>query len=185
MNMSGYSLLSRSFHQSTKPLFNLSSILLKASKRTQLRNELIKQGPKRPTSAYFLFLQDHRSQFAKENPTLRPSEISKIAGEKWQTLKSDIKDKYISQRKELYSEYQKAKKEFDDKLPPKRPAGPFIKYANEVRSKVFAQHPDKSQLELMKVIGDKWQSLDQNTKNKYIQEYKKAIQEYNALFPLN
>ncbi|EJS42370.1 abf2p [Saccharomyces arboricola H-6] len=182
--MNSYSLLSRCFHQSTKPLFNLPSALLKASKRTQLRNELIKQGPKRPTSAYFLFLQDHRSQFVKENPTLRPAEISKVAGEKWQTLDAGIKDKYLSQRKKLFSEYQKAKKEYDEKLPPKRPAGPFIKYATEVRSKVFAQHPDKSQLELMKIIGDKWQSLDKNTKEKYIQEYKTAIQEYNAIFPL-
>ena len=183
--MNSYSQLSRSFHESSKPLFNLTSTLLKASKRTQLRNELIKQGPKRPTSAYFLYLQDHRSQFVKENPTLRPAEISKIAGEKWQNLEADIKEKYISERKKLYSEYQKAKKEFDEKLPPKKPAGPFIKYANEVRSQVFAQHPDKSQLDLMKIIGDKWQSLDQSIKDKYIQEYKKAIQEYNARYPLN
>lgn len=97
--MNSYSLLTRSFHESSKPLFNLASTLLKASKRTQLRNELIKQGPKRPTSAYFLYLQDHRSQFVKENPTLRPAEISKIAGEKWQNLEADIKEKYISERK--------------------------------------------------------------------------------------
>lgn len=86
--MNSYSLLTRSFHESSKPLFNLASTLLKASKRTQLRNELIKQGPKRPTSAYFLYLQDHRSQFVKENPTLRPAEISKIAG--WLMLAATI-----------------------------------------------------------------------------------------------
>ena len=182
--MNTYSLLTRSFHQSTKPLFNLTSTLLKASKRTQIRNELIKPGPKRPTSAYFLYLQDYRGQLAKENPTLRPAELSKIAGEKWQTLEASLKDKYITQRKQLFSEYQKAKKIFNDKLPPKKPAGPFIKYANDVRTEVLSQHPETSQLDLMKIIGDKWQNLDQGTKDKYTQEYKKALQEYNASFPL-
>ena len=116
---------------------------------------------------------------------MRPAEISKIAGEKWQNLEAGLKDKYISQRQKLYAEYQKAKKAFEEKLPPKKPAGPFIKYANEVRSQVLAQHPEMSQIDLMKTIGDKWQSLDQKIKDKYIQEYKKAIQEYNARFPLN
>ncbi|CAI4048449.1 hypothetical protein N7582_004379 [Saccharomyces uvarum] len=182
--MNTFSILTRSFHQSTKSLFNLPSTLLKASKRTQIRNELIKQGPKRPTSAYFLYLHDYRDQLVKENPTLRPAEISKVAGKKWQNLEAGLKDKYVSQRKQLFSEYQKAKKVFDDKLPPKKPAGPFIKYANDVRSQVLSQHPETSQLDLMKIIGDKWQNLDQNTKDKYTQEYKKALQEYNTTFPL-
>lgn len=48
--------------------------------------------PKRPLSAYMIWLNDHREQIKKENPGIKVTEIAKRGGELWRALK----DKSVS-----------------------------------------------------------------------------------------
>ena len=50
------------------------------------------QPPKRPRSAYFLWLNDHRAVIKEDNPGASISEISKVAGQLW----NDLEDKTVS-----------------------------------------------------------------------------------------
>ena len=47
--------------------------------------------PKRAQSAYFLWLNDHRSQIKEENPGISITDISKKAGEMWKKIEADEK----------------------------------------------------------------------------------------------
>ena len=48
--------------------------------------------PKRPQSAYFLWLNEHREQIKKENPGISLTDLTKKAGEMWR----ELKDKTVS-----------------------------------------------------------------------------------------
>lgn len=48
--------------------------------------------PKRPLSAYMIWLNDHRESIKKENPGIKVTEIAKRGGELWRALK----DKTVS-----------------------------------------------------------------------------------------
>lgn len=48
--------------------------------------------PKRPLSAYFLWLGENREQIKRENPGMKVTEIAKRAGELWRGLE----DKRVS-----------------------------------------------------------------------------------------
>lgn len=43
--------------------------------------------PKRPLSAYMLWLNEHREQLKKENPGSKVTEIAKRGGELWRAIK--------------------------------------------------------------------------------------------------
>ena len=43
--------------------------------------------PKRPASAYMLWLNEHREEIKSENPSASITEIAKIGGQKWNELK--------------------------------------------------------------------------------------------------
>ena len=42
--------------------------------------------PKRPMSAYMLWLNEIREQIKQENPGISVTELSKVAGEKWKKI---------------------------------------------------------------------------------------------------
>ena len=42
--------------------------------------------PKRPSSAYMQWLNDHRAEFKQENPGISITELSKLAGQKWKSV---------------------------------------------------------------------------------------------------
>lgn len=48
--------------------------------------------PKRPLSAYMLWLNDNREQIKRENPGIKVTEVAKRGGELWRGLK----DKSVS-----------------------------------------------------------------------------------------
>merc|ERR1711915_630217 len=57
----------------------------KPRKRRQ-KKEKDENKPKRPQSAYFLWLNEHRDQIKEENPGITITEISKMAGKMWGEL---------------------------------------------------------------------------------------------------
>lgn len=58
--------------------------------------------PKRPLSAYMIWLNDHREQIKKENPGIKVTEIAKRGGELWRALK----DKSVSVTRSLFVPFE-------------------------------------------------------------------------------
>jgi len=62
---------------------------------------------------------------------------------------------------------------------PKRPLTGFFRFLNEVRPEVSKSNPNMKLTELSKAIGEKWDSLDPTTKDKYNQDFKNELDKYN------
>uniref|UniRef100_A0A665T3A9 FACT complex subunit SSRP1 n=1 Tax=Echeneis naucrates TaxID=173247 RepID=A0A665T3A9_ECHNA len=71
-------------------------------------------GPKRPMSAYMLWLNSSRERIKSENPGISITEISKKAGEMWRQLGKDEKEEWETKAGEAKRQYDKAKKEYTE-----------------------------------------------------------------------
>ena len=71
-----------------------------------------KVGPKRATSAYFYFLAEEREKIKADNPDIKITEISKIAGQRWKEIEAERKAKFDAMAKADKERYEKEKKEW-------------------------------------------------------------------------
>uniref|UniRef100_A0A146P5H5 FACT complex subunit SSRP1 n=1 Tax=Fundulus heteroclitus TaxID=8078 RepID=A0A146P5H5_FUNHE len=71
-------------------------------------------GPKRPMSAYMLWLTSSRERIKAENPGISITEISKKAGEMWRQLNKDEKEEWEIKAGEAKRQYDKLKKEYNE-----------------------------------------------------------------------
>lgn len=79
----------------------------KKTKKSAEKKE--KTGPKRPLTAFFLWLQANRPTLKAENPDKKIGEISKIAGERWGKLPAKDKKKYEDLAAKDKERYEKEK----------------------------------------------------------------------------
>ncbi|XP_072293883.1 FACT complex subunit SSRP1a [Eucyclogobius newberryi] len=71
-------------------------------------------GPKRPMSAYMLWLNSSRERIKSENPGISITEISKKAGEMWRQLGKEDKEEWDTKAGEAKRQYDKAKQEYKE-----------------------------------------------------------------------
>ncbi|KAH7571179.1 hypothetical protein ACOSP7_019821 [Xanthoceras sorbifolium] len=65
--------------------------------------------PKRPATAFFIFMDDFRKEFKAANPDSKGvKEVAKQGGEKWKSLTDEEKKPYVDKAAELKAEYMKA-----------------------------------------------------------------------------
>lgn len=67
--------------------------------------------PKRPLSAYMLWLNSAREQIKKDNPGIKVTEIAKKGGEIWRAMKD--KSEWEGKAAEMKEKYNKAVQEFE------------------------------------------------------------------------
>ncbi|SCU94874.1 LADA_0G11980g1_1 [Lachancea dasiensis] len=151
--------------------------------RIEKRKQLKKQGPKRPSSAYFLFSMAVREELVRQYPDAKVPELSKLASAKWKEMSEDDKKPFHEKFKVNWEKYRVARKEYEASLPPKRPSGPFIQFTQEVRPKIISENPDKDLIEITKLIGEKWRSLSQSDKQAYTDTYKRKLKEWEEHYP--
>ncbi|KAL6479878.1 hypothetical protein MHYP_G00109110 [Metynnis hypsauchen] len=70
--------------------------------------------PKRPMSAYMLWLNSSRERIKAENPGISITEISKKAGEMWKQLDKSRKEEWEKKAEEAKKQYDKAMKEYKE-----------------------------------------------------------------------
>jgi len=81
--------------------------------------------PKRPPSAFFVFMEEFRKTFKEKNPNNRSvSVVGKAGGEKWKTLSEAEKAPYVAKANKLKSEYNNKMNAYNKKQaePHKKPA---------------------------------------------------------------
>ncbi|KAL6180842.1 hypothetical protein ACLB2K_047501 [Fragaria x ananassa] len=72
--------------------------------------------PKRPASAFFVFMEEFRKQFNKENPNNKAvSAVGKAAGAKWKSMSDSEKAPYVAKSDKRKVEYEKLMKAYNMK----------------------------------------------------------------------
>ncbi|OMO98224.1 hypothetical protein CCACVL1_04291 [Corchorus capsularis] len=81
-------------------------------KRKKLKKGKDPNGPKRPQTAFFLFMDDFRKAFKEANPDAKGvTQVTKEGGEKWKSMSDEEKKPYIDKAAELKAEYAKSLEE--------------------------------------------------------------------------
>lgn len=79
--------------------------------RTEKRGKKEKDpnAPKRPPTAFFIFMDDFRKSYKEANPDSKGvKEVAKEGGEKWKSMTDEEKKPYQDKATELKAEYEKA-----------------------------------------------------------------------------
>ncbi|KAM7259949.1 hypothetical protein ACFE04_015690 [Oxalis oulophora] len=72
--------------------------------------------PKRPPSAFFVFLEEFRVQFRKDNPNLNAvSAVAKAGGTKWKSMSKEDKAPYEAKAAKKKTEYEKVMNSYNKK----------------------------------------------------------------------
>uniref|UniRef100_A0A182NB24 HMG box domain-containing protein n=1 Tax=Anopheles dirus TaxID=7168 RepID=A0A182NB24_9DIPT len=164
--------------------------------------------PKRPVNAYIRFAQSIRSSLATSNPKASPTEISKLAAVKWQTLDQASKTKleeefkreqavwlqknakYLSQLTDAQKQELKAERQLraDEKV--KRDQKRLLKELGRPKRPLnsfllfCAQHKPVSGLNKeenkvqMKNLGLQWKRLPESEKERYTKEAEAEMKRY-------
>ncbi|KAJ7957979.1 High mobility group B protein 2 [Quillaja saponaria] len=70
--------------------------------------------PKRPASAFFVFMEEFRKQFNKENPDNKAvSAVGKAAGAKWKSMSDAEKAPFVAKAEKRKVEYEKNMKAYN------------------------------------------------------------------------
>ncbi|KAL0912686.1 hypothetical protein M5K25_018677 [Dendrobium thyrsiflorum] len=70
--------------------------------------------PKRPPSAFFVFMEQFRKEFKEKNPNNKQvSVVGKAGGDKWKSLSQSEKAPFVAKADKLKAEYQKKLKAYD------------------------------------------------------------------------
>ncbi len=89
----------------------------KAGKKTK-KEKLVKDPnkPKRPASAFFVFMEEFRKQYKEKHPNNKSvSVVGKAGGDKWKSLSEAEKAPYVAKAEKRKVEYEKNMKAYNKK----------------------------------------------------------------------
>ncbi|CAL5072943.1 unnamed protein product [Urochloa decumbens] len=89
--------------------------------------------PKRPPSAFFVFMEEFRKDYKEKHPNVKQvSVIGKAGGEKWKSLSESEKAPYVSKAEKLKVEYTKKMDAYNNKSEGPTASGDSDKSKSEV-----------------------------------------------------
>ena len=149
--------------------------------------------PKRPLSAYFLFMGKKRAEVKEQNANFSTAEVAKHLGAMWKSMSAEDRKEYDDEAAKLKAEYAVVKAEYDKTKPPseyetdesdtggkgkkkkkspypdapKRGLSAYMFYVAEVRNSVKEANPNLSFGALSKLIGQNWKNCGEDVKAKF------------------
>ncbi|KAF7829055.1 HMG1/2-like protein [Senna tora] len=79
--------------------------------------------PKRPPSAFFVFMAEFREQYKKDHPNNKSvAVVGKAGGEKWKSLSDAEKAPYIAKAEKKKEEYDRTIQTYNKRLEGKNPS---------------------------------------------------------------
>ncbi|KAJ0086113.1 hypothetical protein Patl1_09380 [Pistacia atlantica] len=70
--------------------------------------------PKRPASAFFVFMEEFREQYKKEHPKNKSvAAVGKAGGEKWKSMSEADKAPYVAKAEKRKADYEKELKSYN------------------------------------------------------------------------
>ena len=117
--------------------------------------------PKRPQTAFFLWMADNRKRIEVETG-LKGKGLVSYLGASWNELSDVDKAPYVERANQLKSEYQLAKDLYEGPQKTvvqkeKRPETEWVKFSKATRPIVKKQHPEMSFGDISKKVGELWQ----------------------------
>jgi hypothetical protein len=152
---------------------------------------VVRPGPKRAQTSYFLFVAAERDAVKEANPDAGVTDITKILGARWGQMDDAAKAPYEKQAaadKVRYAEELKtwqaahpdevaamdaqgkrgrATKKKQKNGGPKRATTAYFYFTADMRERVKEENPGLKVTEIAKVIGAKWKALTEEEKQKY------------------
>ncbi|XP_064480273.1 nucleolar transcription factor 1-A-like [Ornithodoros turicata] len=147
--------------------------------------------PKKPLTPYFRFFVEKRAKYARENPDLSMSQLSKLLSSKYQQLSDKKKQKYkdsYDKEKVLYdAEMKEFKKEHPEEFPepvakpqkvqqPLKPQPPFKLFAAERMKRPEFEKMEKK--EVQEELRKQWANLSDGKRLKWIRRAVQAQNQY-------
>ena len=187
-------------HFCTDPIANINRRKMRMKRKAAPDGHL-----KRPMSAFMWFISDNRTEFVKNNPKAKLTEITTELSKKWNTLTEKDKEVYVAKFNADKERFAKERKEILDKVSeedrdykdskPKKPVNAYVffmkdesireKLRNE-HQKLIAEGVNKSWLQFVPSV---WEKLDAKEKEKYeklaeedTKRFQKETEAYNEKF---
>ncbi|CCE62570.1 hypothetical protein TPHA_0C04200 [Tetrapisispora phaffii CBS 4417] len=165
---------------STIPSVQLQASAFQLAKKS--KGKKVNDAPPRPGSAYMMWVKHIRPEFANEHPNEKPTGIVKLMAQHWKTLSDSEKEPFYQAYNKALATYQEKKRAYEATLPPKRPAGPFISFCKDNRTKVLNENPHLSTIEATQKIAELWKSASETEKAQYLESYKTALHEWQSKY---
>ena len=158
----------------------ISKPLTSSKKSRRKRRKRDPNQPKRPQSAYFFFAQETRTKLKEQFPSESLMEISKRMGEAWHALSDDAKQPFQVKAAAAKEVYMRKMSEWRSKQPPKvkKPATAYNFFMKDHRSQILQANSTLTQSQVMVEVGKAWKTIDETTKNKYLQLAREDKQRY-------
>ncbi len=128
-----------------------------------------------PHSSYSIFLNEKKPQYEKKNPSMSLKDIKTLMTSDWSKMTPKEKQKFEDTYQQKKQEFIDKVKEidpsfvvhFDKSQAPKGKPQAYPMYVKE-QMKIFKEeNNDLKSKDIMKLIGQKWKSLDSDEKKKY------------------
>ncbi|KAK8805387.1 hypothetical protein WA158_002043 [Blastocystis sp. Blastoise] len=160
-----------------------------------MQAETVDKPPRKPLSAYMFFCQDKRNELKVQKPTLTNQELVKEMGTMWQALEEKDKSTYDIMANNDKTRYESEVEAWKQRNPsalltkprnrkvhmlpdeegedyprvqgPKKPRSAYIYYCQEHRDRVRGEHPGMAPTDISKVLGNEWNALGIDDKQKY------------------
>lgn len=146
--------------------------------------------PKRPMSAFFLYMGALRESFKEDNPEMSNKDIVSSISANWNELSDEDKTPFNEEAADLKKEYLVKKAEYDSKHgaskaakdpnAPKRPMSSYFLFSNEKRAEIKAENPDITFGEVGKKTSELWKALTADEKKPYDENYLAAKEKYKV-----
>lgn len=149
--------------------------------------------PKRPQSAYFIFMGDYREKCKRtgESDTSNVTEFTKLASAKWKALNEEDKKPWEERAALDKQRYEREMSTYEpppgmsgsrsrkkkDPYAPKRPKSGYLHYLAAFRAK----HPELGHKEMVSKGAESWTGLTDDAKAPYNALFEKGKVEYNKL----
>jgi len=132
-----------------------------ANPKSDLAKKALKaMQPKRPPSAYLLFMSEARKSLGA-NHGMKPQEVVQTLAKNWKALSDAQKKPYQDQYAKLKADYEKRKAAEEAGKPQKikRPVSGYLIFSQEMRPEVKREHPNAKPQEVVKLLAEKWRDL--------------------------
>ena len=171
----------------TYPHKNTYSKWMEQFKVKRRRKRTSKTKATRRLNPYLLFGNDRRDDIYAGNPTKSQAEIMKIIAEEWRQLPEHIKDHYkkksIEEKQMLEVGLHGPKRDRrvldDERRRPKKVKSPYMCFVQCYRPEVIKMNQDIEFNDVMKMVANKWNSMNSEEK-KYYEELSRLDQKRYA-----
>jgi hypothetical protein len=158
----------------------------KPTEKKERKTKRVSNAPKRPSTAFILYMKDNRDRIKAANPGIEFGPIAVVGSQEWRNAKPAIKQKYEAAAEKDRARYaaemktyvpdpadKKARKKKKDPNAPKKPKSAYMWYVKENQASYRADHPGVAMTEVMRQLGAQWKALSDAKKKPYQDKFAK------------